>query len=97
MPAGLWVVLCACQAAPGGGAWVQGRHFTAFGRRGGVLRADGGLPRRQAARREYICLKRMAGIAMSNDDKGSHSVMVTGMGIDLHDISLFGEKVQIFH
>ena len=40
MPAGLWVVLCACQAAPEGGAWVQGRHFTAFGRRGGVLRAD---------------------------------------------------------
>ncbi len=34
---------------------------------------------------------------MSNDNKGSHSVMVTGMGIDLHDISLFGEKVQIFH
>ena len=41
MPAGLWVVLCACQAAPGGGAWVQGRHFTAFGGRGGVLRAGG--------------------------------------------------------
>ena len=34
---------------------------------------------------------------MSNDDKGSHSVMVIGMGIDLHDISLFGGKVQIFH
>ena len=40
MPAGLWVVLCACQAAPVDEAWVQGRHFTAFGRRGGVLRAD---------------------------------------------------------
>lgn len=38
MPAGLWVVLCAFKAAPGGGAWVQGRHFTAFGGRGGVLR-----------------------------------------------------------
>lgn len=53
MPAGLWVVLCACQAAPVGGAWVQGRHFTAFGGRGGVLRAQMKKPRRwrcQAAR-----------------------------------------------
>lgn len=32
---------------------------------------------------------------MLNDDKGSHSVMVSGMDIDLHDISLFGKKVQI--
>lgn len=46
MPAGLWVVLCACQAAPEGGAWVQGRHFTAFGGRGGVLRVDVKKPRR---------------------------------------------------
>ena len=46
MPAGLWVVQCACQAAPGDGAWVQGRHFTAFGGRGGVLRADVKKPRR---------------------------------------------------
>lgn len=47
MPAGLWVVLYACQAAPVGAAWVQGRHFTAFGGRGGVLRADGEKPRRR--------------------------------------------------
>ena len=45
MPAGLWVVLCAFKAAPGGGAWLQGRHFTAFGGRGGVLRVDGKKPR----------------------------------------------------
>ena len=45
MPAGLWVVLCACQAARVGAAWVQGRHFTAFGGRGGVLRADVKKPR----------------------------------------------------
>ena len=50
MPAGLWVVLCAFKAAPGGAAWVQGRHFTAFGRRGGVLRVDVKKPRRWRGR-----------------------------------------------
>ena len=45
MPAGLCVVLYAFKAAPGGGAWVQGRHFTAFGGRGGVLRVGVKKPR----------------------------------------------------
>ena len=38
---------CCVRARPrqGGGAWVQGRHFTAFGGRGGVLRADVKKPR----------------------------------------------------
>ena len=59
MPAGLWVVLCACQAAPVGEAWVQGRHFTAFGGRGGVLRADVKKPRRwRLARPECRSVRR---------------------------------------
>ncbi|ATD62629.1 hypothetical protein CNX70_22675 [Janthinobacterium svalbardensis] len=58
MPAGLWVVLCAFKAAPGGRAWLQGRHFTAFGRRGGVLRADVKKPRRQGVAWEYFVRRR---------------------------------------